>query len=121
MTPVLFVLFRLLWRAAARRLLLTGTPLQNRLGELHALLTFAVPCIFGSAGSAPVFGGGDGREAVAVVRSLIEPFVLRRLKCDVLGQLPPKTLVPVLVDMTPSQAAAYEAVRGCGAAVRARA
>ncbi len=90
---------------------MTGTPLQNNLGELHALLAFAMPHIFARADSVPAFGAPDGGDAVAAVRALLEPFVLRRLKADVMAQLPPKQVLTVHVEMTPAQATAYERVR----------
>ena len=91
---------------ARHRLILTGTPLQNNLPELWALLNFALPKIFSSVKSfdewfnAPFAntGGGDRmelteEEGLLVIRRLhkvLRPFLLRRLKKDVESELPDK-------------------------------
>merc|ERR1719399_180263 len=91
------------------RLLLTGTPLQNSLHELWALLNFLLPSIFDAGGAGDDFvawfsqpfakfagpgtGSKDEEEQILIIKRLHEvlrPFVLRRVKDDVLGQLPPK-------------------------------
>nr|XP_026501590.1 helicase domino [Vanessa tameamea] len=83
-----------------RRLLLTGTPLQNSLLELWSLMHFLMPDVFASHTEfrewfAPVAGIADGshRYSDALVRRLHEvlrPFLLRRLKADVERQMPRK-------------------------------
>ncbi|KAJ1924199.1 ATP-dependent DNA helicase Snf21 [Tieghemiomyces parasiticus] len=88
------------------RLILTGTPLQNNLPELWALLNFVLPRIFDSVTSFDEWfntpfasaGGGDRialteEEALLVIRRLhkvLRPFLLRRLKKDVESELPDK-------------------------------
>ena len=93
---------------AARRLLLTGTPLQNDLMELWSLMHFLMPHVFRSHAefrqwfSAPiqttVEGGADAaaqqaaanKKIVGRLHAILRPFLLRRLKCDVEKNLPPK-------------------------------
>ncbi|PAV64012.1 hypothetical protein WR25_04929 [Diploscapter pachys] len=81
---------------ARRRLLLTGTPLQNSLMELWSLLHFLMPAVFGSHDdfkdwfSNPLTGMMDG--SVEYSQTLVlRPFILRRLKREVEKQLPEKT------------------------------
>ncbi|GMT18489.1 hypothetical protein PFISCL1PPCAC_9786, partial [Pristionchus fissidentatus] len=90
---------------AQHRLLLTGTPLQNKLPELWALLNFLLPSIFSSCGSfdawfnAPFETTGEKvelsqEESMLVIRRLhkvLRPFLLRRLKKEVASELPDKT------------------------------
>ncbi|KAI3387418.1 hypothetical protein SNEBB_000949 [Seison nebaliae] len=99
------------------RLLLTGTPLQNRLPELWALLNFLLPDIFGSVEtfeqwfSVP-FAGLDQKielereETILVIRRLhkvLRPFILRRLKKEVELQLPDKVEYVVKCGMSAAQ------------------
>jgi len=94
---------------------LTGTPVENHAGELHALFDLLVP---GMLGSRSVFdaalgaGIADGdREAAALLRQLVRPFVLRRTKAEVLTELPPKTELLHVVSASDEHRAFYEAVR----------
>jgi superfamily II DNA or RNA helicase len=94
---------------------LTGTPVENRVGELHAVLDLLVPGMLGSRNAFErVFGGpmaeGDHQSA-AQLRQLVRPFVLRRSKTQVLSELPPKTEIVRVVTPTPEHRAFYEAVR----------
>ncbi len=98
---------------AAHRLALSGTPVQNHLGELYALFRFLNPAMFGSEQqfaqhyAQPVQRDGD--EAVAhELRRKIYPFVLRRLKHDVAKDLPPRIDQTLYVDLDAEQAALYE-------------
>jgi SWI/SNF-related matrix-associated actin-dependent regulator of chromatin subfamily A member 5 len=84
---------------SAHRLLITGTPLQNNLHELWALLNFLLPDVFGSSGAFDEWfnlaaDGQDENAKAEVVRQLhrvLRPFMLRRLKSEVAKTLPPKT------------------------------
>lgn len=78
-----------------QRFVLTGTPIENRLSELWNLFDFLMPGYLFSHKSfvekleKPVVKSGD-QEAAAQLRRLVQPFMLRRLKRDVLKELPPK-------------------------------
>merc|ERR1712142_1174978 len=105
---------------ACNRLLLTGTPLQNNLSELWSLLNFLLPEIFDDLTSFEswfdmrlVSGGSDGQEEIVraerennvltTLHSILEPFLLRRLKTDVKLDIPPKREVLVYAPLTKVQ------------------
>ncbi|MCB9765998.1 MAG: DEAD/DEAH box helicase [Alphaproteobacteria bacterium] len=100
---------------AGFRLGLTGTPLENHLGELHALFGFLNPGFLGSIKRfnamfrKPVEAGD--RDAQRQLARLIAPFVLRRTKSTVLQELPSRTEVDVLVEPAPAEAAFLEVLR----------
>ena len=108
------------WAAASAldveaKVALTGTPVENHSGELHALFDLLAP---GMLGSRPAFDRVFGaavargeRSAVTQLRQLVRPFVLRRTKSQVLSELPPKTEILRVVEPTPEHRAFYEAVR----------
>ena len=86
------------------RLLLTGTPLQNNLHELWALLNFLLPDIFSSSEDFDSwFATGGSQEVVKKLHAIIRPFLLRRLKADVERSLPPKIETKLYVGMTDMQ------------------
>ena len=112
---------RLSQLSAVQRLLLTGTPVQNRLSELLVMLSFAVPHVIPPS-LPPAFehveraraGGnskGKGREVggpeVARARRMLAPFVLRRKKVDVLSQLVHKREIERMLPMGGRQKAVY--------------
>jgi SNF2 family DNA or RNA helicase len=96
------------------RLLLTGTPLQNNLHELWALLNFLLPDVFTSAEDFDAWfdlkGGDNQREVVTRLHSVLRPFLLRRIKAEVARGLPPKTEVKVFVGMSELQREWYKKV-----------
>ncbi|WP_244844072.1 DEAD/DEAH box helicase [Actinocatenispora sera] len=102
---------------ARHRIALTGTPVENRLTELHAILDFANPGLFGSRAAfreryAVPIEQDDNDRAAAAFRRRIRPFVLRRLKTDpaVAAELPDKAEMTVLCNLTAEQATLYQAV-----------
>ncbi|UIZ25278.1 hypothetical protein KXD40_009169 [Peronospora effusa] len=119
----------LLTFSSQRRLLLTGTPLQNNLLELWALMHFLMPHVFASRkefsywfqnplalmvenGSDPAQSGDNGveggKDLVAQLHGIIRPFVLRRLKKDVAKQLPGKFEHVITCQLSRRQRFLYE-------------
>ncbi|GBF94412.1 chromatin-remodeling complex ATPase chain [Raphidocelis subcapitata] len=98
------------------RLLITGTPLQNNLHELWALLNFLLPEIFASAEKFEEwFGMGDGSkekeaEVVQQLHKVLRPFLLRRVKSDVERGLPPKKETILKIGMSDMQRKWYAAL-----------
>ncbi len=98
------------------RVVTTGTPIENHLGELWTLFNFINP---GLLGSLQRFNGRfavpiekyNNRDTRKRLKRLIQPFILRRLKSQVLEELPPRTEVVLHVEMGPEEAAFYEALR----------
>jgi superfamily II DNA or RNA helicase len=101
---------------AEHRLALTGTPVENHLGELWSLFDWLSPGLLGDQLSfrrfwrQPIEQRGDA-ERLAALRQLIAPTVLRRLKRDVARELPPKTELSVPVELGRDQRELYEAIR----------
>ena len=98
------------------RLITTGTPIENHLGELWNLFRFINPGLLGSLDSfterfaIPIEKNADS-DARERLRRLIQPFILRRTKSQVLSELPPRTEVTLTLDFSPEERAMYEAVR----------
>ncbi|MYM85182.1 helicase [Duganella sp. FT50W] len=101
---------------ARHRLCLTGTPLQNHLGELWAQFHFLMPGLLGDEKTfnaqfrKPIEKQGDGERNAFLVRR-IKPFLLRRTKDSVAKELPPKTEMVRMVDLAGGQRDLYETVR----------
>ncbi|KAJ3514926.1 hypothetical protein NLJ89_g2080 [Agrocybe chaxingu] len=109
------------------RLILTGTPLQNNLPELWALLNFVLPKVFNSVKSfdewfnTPFANSGTGdkielneEEALLIIRRLhkvLRPFLLRRLKKDVESELPDKVEKVIKVRMSALQSQLYKQMK----------
>merc|ERR1719270_846337 len=91
----------------ANRLLLTGTPLQNNLHELWALLNFLLPDVFNSADDFDEWFNTDdaiGNESlVKRLHGVLKPFLLRRLKSDVEKSLLPKKEVKIFIGLSKMQ------------------
>jgi len=100
------------WRAA-----LTGTPVENRLTELWSIFQFLNPDYLGSQNdfynrfAKPIERTSDA-EATKRLKSLVSPFILRRVKTDpaVISDLPQKNEMKVFCNLTKEQATLYEAV-----------
>ncbi|HJV53549.1 MAG TPA: SNF2-related protein [Noviherbaspirillum sp.] len=98
------------------RLAVTGTPLENHLGELWNLFRFLNPGLLGSLEqfnvrfAAPIEKERDA-EARARLRRLIQPFMLRRTKTQVLAELPTRTEIVRDVELSKEEAALYESLR----------
>ncbi|MGW4438850.1 DEAD/DEAH box helicase [Streptomyces sp. NPDC004596] len=101
---------------ARARVALTGTPVENDLTELWAILDWTTPGLLGRLGdfrmryARPVEGGGDPAAAERLAR-LVRPFLLRRRKSDpgIAPELPPKTETDHPVALTHEQTGLYEA------------
>ena len=98
---------------AKHRLALSGTPVENNLSELFSLFRFLNPSMFGTIESfnsqflIPIQKYND-LDAIADLRRKIFPFILRRLKKDVLTELPDKIEQTLYVEMNDEQAKFYE-------------
>ncbi|KAJ3220341.1 hypothetical protein HDU67_000008 [Dinochytrium kinnereticum] len=95
------------------RLLLTGTPLQNNLHELWALLNFLLPDVFSSAEDFNSWfeeRGGDQDQVVAQLHRVLRPFLLRRIKADVEKSLLPKKRTNLYVGMSAMQRKWYQKI-----------
>ena len=103
--------------AAPRRLALTGTPVENRLRDLWSIFNFLNPGYLGKEAQfrksfeLPIQKENDPTRA-AVLKRLVEPFILRRVKTDqrIIADLPEKTEQKVYCQLTPEQASLYAAV-----------
>ncbi|KAI0562688.1 DNA helicase [Gracilaria domingensis] len=115
------------WRALLQfpcrnRLLLTGTPLQNKLSELWSLLHFIMPTIFDSHAEFADWFAKDieghaqnnrvlDASTLSRLRTLLDPFMLRRVKRDVESEMPPKTEVHLPCSLSARQRQLYASIR----------
>ncbi len=101
---------------ARHRLCLTGTPLENHLGELWSLFDFLLPGFLGNSKlfrrifRNPVEKEGDDAASRRLARR-IRPFLLRRTKQEVASELPPKTEMIRSVELEEEQRDLYESIR----------
>jgi superfamily II DNA or RNA helicase len=101
---------------AGQRLCLSGTPMENHLGELWSLFHFLMPGFLGSARRfkelyrTPIEKHGDG-ELLAALSRRVTPFILRRTKKEVLKDLPDKIETLSMVSLEGKQADLYETIR----------
>lgn len=95
------------------RLLVTGTPLQNNLHELWALLNFILPDVFSDSKVFDEWFEGHGSDQDSVVKQLhkvLRPFLLRRVKSDVEHSLLPKKEVNLYLGMSDMQVKWYQKI-----------
>lgn len=98
------------------RLITTGTPIENHLGELWNLFDFLNPGFLGSAEhfqerfANPIEKNNDA-ERRQQLRKLLRPFILRRRKSEVLDDLPEKTEITLHVELSQAERSFYEALR----------
>ncbi|MBF0437198.1 MAG: DEAD/DEAH box helicase [Magnetococcales bacterium] len=98
------------------RMIVTGTPMENHLGELWNLFSFINPGLLGSLDSfnsrfaVPIEKYGD-KATGKRLKKLIQPFLLRRIKSQVLEELPSRTEIVLHVEMSSEESAFYEALR----------
>lgn len=98
------------------RLITTGTPIENHLGELWNLFSFINPGLLGTYKQfnarygIPIEKHHD-RAARLQLKKLIRPFMLRRIKSQVLEELPPRTEITLRVEMKTNEMQFYEAIR----------
>ncbi len=101
---------------ALSRIALTGTPIENRLGDLWSIFDFLNPGLLGTAKQFGAFAKklGDASNttanAYAPLRELVRPYILRRLKTDksIINDLPDKTEMKTFCQLSPVQAALYQ-------------
>lgn len=90
------------------RIALTGTPMENHTGELWSIFDFILPGYLGTQASfLRRYGGGEHAEEL---RERIRPFLMRRLKDEVLADLPKKHEQCLYAAMTPEQTAVYDSL-----------
>jgi SNF2 family DNA or RNA helicase len=99
----------------AFRVALSGTPVENRLEELWSVMNFVNPGLLGKKSSfaeryvTPITAGQA--EAGENLRKRIRPFLLRRMKRDVVPELPPRTDTVLYVELDAAERGVYDAVR----------
>ena len=98
------------------KMVTTGTPIENHLGELWNLFNFINPGLLGSLTRfneryANAIENNHDHNAQYRLKKLLRPFILRRLKNDVLTELPARTEVTLHIELSPDERAMYEALR----------
>lgn len=101
---------------AAVRFALTGTPVENHIGDLYSIFRFLAPDLVGTW---PAFNrrfgapraGETGNQARRSLKRLLRPYLLRRTKAQVLDELPPLTEIEHRVELSGAEVALYEGIR----------
>jgi SNF2 family DNA or RNA helicase len=98
---------------ARARFALTGTPVENRLGDLWSIFDFVTPGLLGSSKEFTRFAkrlADSPHKSYGPLRELVRPYILRRLKTDktVIADLPDKTEIKAFCQLSRKQAALYE-------------
>ena len=100
---------------ARRRLALSGTPVENHLGELWSLFDFLNPGMLGTSASFARHGVAAARrdpEALDVLARGVRPFILRRTKAQVAPELPPRSELTIRCELQGAQRELYDELRG---------
>ncbi len=98
------------------RIVTTGTPIENHLGELWSIINFINPGLLGTLNyfnerfANPIEKNSDMDKKLQL-RRLVQPFILRRKKNEVLDELPSKTEITLTVQLSDEERAFYEALR----------
>ncbi|TWU08310.1 DEAD/DEAH box helicase [Stieleria varia] len=94
------------------RLAMTGTPVENHLGDLWSLFDFLNPGMLGQTlGTANTAADGNNEQRITHISKALRPFILRRTKEQVLTELPEKTEQTLHCDMEPKQRKLYNELR----------
>jgi hypothetical protein len=99
---------------ASHRLALSGTPVENHLGELWSLFEFLNPGMLGSASVFRLVGGAarnPDEDARQLLAQAVRPFILRRTKAQVARELPERTEQTIYCDLSREQRALYDELR----------
>jgi len=99
---------------ARHRLALSGTPIENHLGELWSLFDFLNPGMLGSSSSFARHGTAAARrdpEALDVLARGVRPFILRRTKAQVAPELPPRSELTIRCELQGTQRELYDELR----------
>ena len=92
---------------ARHRIVLTGTPLENRQLDLWSIFRFLLPGLLGSRSSFEAALNADRDGTLARLRAQLAPFILRRTKKEVAQELPPKVEMDLICPLTDVQRAEY--------------
>jgi len=98
------------------RIALSGTPIENHLGELWSIFSFINPGLLGTIKSfqnkySTPIENKQAPDKVVALRALVSPYILRRIKSNVLTELPPKTEQTIHIEQSAEEATFYEALR----------
>lgn len=93
------------------KLALTGTPIENSMLDLWSIFDFLMPNYLGNFSSfEKVFANNsDDKDVLNYVKRKVAPFILKRTKEDVLKDLPPKSITPIMINMESEQRKIYDA------------
>ncbi len=93
------------------RLALSGTPIENHLGELWSLFEFLNPGVLGRSRVFERAAAASGHDAAHLLSRGLRPFILRRTKEQVASELPPRTEQTILCDLDTHERALYDGLR----------
>jgi len=98
------------------KMVTTGTPIENHLGELWSIMTFCNPGLLGSIKNFQdkyqrEIEVGKNTKAREKLKKIVSPFILRRLKSQVIEELPPKTEIVIDIELSKKERSFYEAIR----------